>query len=76
MILWWLANAVLALVALPIVLLEAFKIIRSLTAVTTAARDIESSVHAVASAVPPVMTTVSGIAGRCQRLETAVHRSA
>jgi hypothetical protein len=73
-ILWWAANAVLALVALPLVLVEALRIIRSLGAVTAAAQGIEQSAGAVATSVPPVMTTLSGIAGKCQRLETAVTR--
>jgi hypothetical protein len=75
-ILWWVANAVLGLVALPIVLLEAFRIIRSLSAVTAAASGIEQSVQAVAGSVPPVMTTLSGIAGKCERLEAASAGSA
>ncbi|HJV08441.1 MAG TPA: hypothetical protein VJ653_02140 [Acidimicrobiales bacterium] len=37
MSLWWVANAVLALVALPIVLADAIPVIRSLSAVTVAA---------------------------------------
>lgn len=76
MILWWAANAVLALVALPLVLLEALKIIRSLSAVTNAAAGIEHSVQAVAGSVPPVMAALSGIAGKCERLEEAVAASA
>lgn len=68
MILWWLGNAVLAFVALPIVLVEAFRIIRSLTGVKGAARDIASSVQSVGGSVPPVMSTLAAIAGRCQQL--------
>jgi hypothetical protein len=71
-ILWWVGNALLAFVALPIVLVEAFRIIRSLTAVTTAARDIAGSVQSVSGSVPPVMTTLAGVADRCRRLEAAV----
>jgi hypothetical protein len=73
-ILWWVGNALLALVALPIVLIEAFKIIRSLAIVTGAARDIATSVQSVASTVPAVATTVSGIAVGCADLELASRR--
>ena len=62
------ANVLLAFVALPIVLREAFRIIRSLAAVKAAARDIAGSVHAVGGSVSPVMTTLGGIAGRCEQL--------
>lgn len=68
MIAWWVGNAVLAFVALPIVLLEASRIIRSLAAVKSAARDIAGSVQSVGGSVPPVMATVGGIAGRCEQL--------
>ena len=68
MILWWVGNAVLGLVAVPIVLLHAFRIIRSLSAVSVAARDIAGSVDAVAGTVPPVMTTLGGIAGKLRRI--------
>ncbi len=68
MILWWVGNALLAFVALPIVVLEASRIIRSLTAVKAAAREIAGSVRSVGASVPPVMTAVGGIAGRCERL--------
>jgi hypothetical protein len=67
-ILWWVGNAVLAFVALPIVLMVAFRIIGSLSAVTAAARDISASVQSVAGSVPPVMTTLDGIAGRLRSL--------
>jgi hypothetical protein len=66
-ILWWVGNALLAL-ALPIVLVLAFRIIRSLAAVTVAARHIAGSVHAVAGTVPPVMTTLGSVAGKLGRL--------
>ncbi len=72
MIAWWVANAVLAFVALPVVLVEALRIIRSLTVVTTAARDIAASAQSVAAAVPTVATTVSAIAAGCGQLESAV----
>lgn len=68
MILWWVGNALLAFVALPVVVLEASRIIRSLAAVKVAARDIAGSVQSIGGAVPPVMTTIGGIAGRCERL--------
>lgn len=74
MILWWVGNALLVL-ALPIVLVEAFRIIRSLSVVTGAARDIAGSVQAVARTVPPTMSTVGTIAQRCQNLESAVART-
>jgi hypothetical protein len=67
-ILWWVGNALLAFVALPIVLMVALRIIRSLSAVTAAARDISASVQSVAGSVPPVMTTLDGIAGRLRSL--------
>ena len=70
MILWWLGNALLAL-ALPVVLLEAFRIIRSLDVVRAAARDIAGSVHTVSGTVPGAMTTLSRIAGSCRQLEAA-----
>jgi Flp pilus assembly protein TadG len=70
-ILWWVGNAVL-LLALPIVLVEAFRIMRSLSVVTAAARDIADSVQAVARSVPPAMSTVGAIAQRCRTLESAV----
>ena len=72
MILWWVGNALLAFVALPLVLREAFRIIRSLTVVTGAARDIASSVGSVSDAVPGVVRTVAGVAAGCARLERAV----
>ena len=72
MILWWVGNALLVLVALPLVLAEAFRIIRSLNVVTASARDIAGSVRSVSSSVPTVMTTVSGIASGCRDLERAV----
>jgi hypothetical protein len=71
MIVWWVGNALLAFVALPIVLVEALRIIRSLAAVKAAARDIAGSVHSVGASVPPVMTTLGGIAGRCEHLARA-----
>ena len=72
MIVWWVGNAVLAFVALPIALALALRIIGSLRAVTAAARDIAGSVDAVAASVPPVMTTLSTVAGQCRRLESSV----
>ena len=72
MILWWVGNAVLAFVALPLVLSEAFRIIRSLQVVTAAAGDIATSVQSVAGSVPAVATTVSGIASGCGDLERAL----
>jgi hypothetical protein len=66
--LWWVGNALLAFVALPVVVLEASRIIRSLAAVKAAARDIAGSVQSIGGSVPAVMTTVGGIAGRCERL--------
>ena len=71
MILWWVGNALLALVALPIVLVQAFRIIRSLSAVRTAARDIAGSVQSVAGTVPPVMATLGGITSRAEQLSRA-----
>lgn len=71
MILWWLGNALL-LVALPLVLAEAVRIIRSLDVVTGAARDIAASVGSVADTVPGVMAGLSGIASGCRRLERSV----
>ena len=68
MILWWVGNALLAFVALPVVLLEASRIIRSLGAVKGAARDIAGSVQSVGASVPPVMTSLGAIAGRCEQL--------
>jgi hypothetical protein len=73
-ILWWAGNALLALVALPIVLVEAFRIMRSLNVVIAAARDIATSVQSVAASVPAVATTVSEIASECGELELAVTR--
>jgi hypothetical protein len=70
MILWWVGNALLVL-ALPIVLVEAFRIIRSLSVVTGAARDIAGSVGSVAAEVPSLMGTLGGIAAGCRELETA-----
>jgi hypothetical protein len=67
-ILWWVGNAFLAFVALPVVLVEALRIIGSLAAVKAAARDIAGSVRSVGGSVPPVMATLGGIAGRCQQL--------
>ncbi len=72
MILWWAANAVLAFVALPIALALAFRIIGALRAVNAAARDIAGSVESVSASVPPVVTTLSTVAGQCRRLESAV----
>jgi hypothetical protein len=69
--LWWAANAALALVALPLLLMAAGRIIRSLGVVTAAARDIAGSVESVSASVPPVTATLSGIAGQCRELEAA-----
>jgi hypothetical protein len=66
-ILWWVGNAFLAFVALPVVMVEALRIIRSLGAVKAAARDIAGSVRSVGTSVPPLMTAVDGIASRCLR---------
>ena len=71
MILWWVGNALL-LLALPVVLFEAAKIIRSLNTVKAAARDIAGSVASVSATVPPTMSALSGIATRCRQLEAAV----
>jgi hypothetical protein len=69
--LWWVGNTLL-LLALPVVLVEAFRIIRSLSVVTGAARDIAGSVQAVSRTVPPVVGSLGGIAGRCRDLESVV----
>jgi hypothetical protein len=74
MTLWWVGNLVLVL-ALPIVLVEAFRIIRSLSIVRGAAQDIAGSLQTVSRTVPPVMGTLAGIAGRCRDLDTAVVRT-
>jgi hypothetical protein len=71
MMLWWVGNALL-LLALPVVLVEAFRIIRSLSVVTGAARDIAGSVQAVSRTVPQVVGSLGGIAGRCRDLESVV----
>jgi hypothetical protein len=71
-ILWWVGNALLAFVALPIALALALRIIGSLRAVTAAARGIAGSVESVSAAVPPVVATLSTVAGQCRRLESAV----
>jgi hypothetical protein len=68
--LWWVGNVLLVL-ALPVVLTEAFRIIRSLSVVTQAARDIAGSVQTVSRTVPPVMGTLGSIAGRCRDLDAA-----
>ena len=70
--LWWVGNALLAFVALPLVLAEARRIIRSLNVVSGAARDIATSVKSVSGSVPAVVTTVSGIASGCRRLESSL----
>jgi hypothetical protein len=67
-ILWWVGNAVLAFVALPVVMMAALRIIRSLVAVKAATRDIAVSVRSVGGSVAPVMASVGGIAGRCEQL--------
>lgn len=71
MILWWVGNGLLVL-ALPVVLAEAFRIIRSLSVITGAARDIAASVQAVSRNVPPVVASVASVADQCHRLEAAV----
>lgn len=63
------------MLALPVVLVTAFGIIRSLSVVTGAARDIAGSVDTVSSTVPPVMGALAGIADRCAALKTAVGAS-
>ena len=70
MILWWIGNALLV-AALPIVLMEAIRIIRSLAAVKAAARDIAGSVKTVSGSVPGVVTAMSTIAVRCEQLGAA-----
>jgi hypothetical protein len=69
--LWWGAHAALALVALPLLLLEAGRIIRALRVVTAATRDIAGSAEAISGAVPAVTASLSGVAGRCRQLEAA-----
>jgi len=71
-ILWWVGNALLALVALPLALVLAFRIIRSLGAVRAAARGIAGSVESVGASVPGVMSTLSTVATQCRQLEAAV----
>ena len=68
MILWWVANALLVL-ALPVVLAEASKIMRSLATTRAAARDIAASLRSVSATAPPTMTTLSAVAELCRRLE-------
>ena len=69
--LWWVANAVLACVALPIVLVKAVRVIRSLAVVKAAALDIAASSEAIASTVPPVMASVRRISVACRDLRDA-----
>ncbi len=69
--LWRVGNALLAL-ALPVVLAEAFKIVRSLAAIRVAACDIARSVGSVSATVRPTMATLSAVAVLCRRLEEEV----
>lgn len=66
--LWWIGNAVLAFVALPVLLVKCVRIIRSLAVIKNAALDIAASSETISSTVPPVIATVGRIADACHRL--------
>lgn len=70
-LLWWIANAALAFVALPVVLVKSVRIIRSLAIVKAAALDIAGSSEAISSTVVPVMASVDRIARGCRELRYA-----
>lgn len=67
-VLWWVGNAVLAFVALPLVVATSFRIIRSLGIVKAAALDIAASAEAISSTAVPVMASVDRIARGCREL--------
>lgn len=69
--LWWAGNLAVALVALPLLVVEAGRIMRSLRTVTAAAGDIAGSVESVAASVPPVTASLATVAAHCRRLEPA-----
>lgn len=69
--LWWIGNAVLAFVALPVLLVRAVRIIRSLAVVNGAVVGIAASSETIASTVPPVIASVGRIADRCRDLRDA-----
>ena len=73
MILWWVGNALLALVALPIA--ARCRVPASsgrFAPFSTRSRplDIAGSVESVSATVPPVVTTLSTVAAQCRRLES------
>lgn len=67
-LLWWIGLAVVVVAVLPAVLWLAARIIRSLAVIEGAARDIRSSLQAVAGGVPPAMAGLGEVASRCERL--------
>ena len=67
-VLWWVGNAVVAVVVLPAVALLAVRIIKALRVVHGAAVDIRSSLSDVASGIPPAVTALSAVATSCERL--------
>lgn len=67
-LLWWVGNAVLAFVALPLVLAKSLRIIRSLGIVKAAALDIAASAETISSTAVPVMASVDRIARGCRQL--------
>lgn len=66
--LWWIGNAVVALVALPLVLVKSVRVIRSLAVVRGAAVDIATSSETISSTTAPVVASVARIADRCREL--------
>ena len=67
-VLWWVGNAVVAVVVLPAVAFLALRIIRALQATYAAAVDIRSSLRAVAGGIPPAVTALSAVAALCERV--------
>ena len=66
--LWWIGNAVVALVVLPLVAFLALRIIRALAVTYRAAADIRASLAEVAGGIPPAVGALASVATRCERL--------
>lgn len=67
-VLWWIGLAAVVVVVFPVVAFLAVRIIRALTVIETAARDIRVSLAAVGGGVPPAMAAVEDVARRWERL--------
>ena len=71
-VLWWAGNVLVLVAVLPVVAFLALRIIRALGVVEAAAMDIRSSLHTVATSVPPAVSALTAVAARIERLASRV----